>query len=96
MMSGNQKDHSLAVGDCPFERAVDGPPSCIEVHSVEIDDTIGLNPARTEPLVPAPVKCCSKLLTDPKRQLGPRRVDHSLGRAIVFGYRWLGLEFFTG
>jgi hypothetical protein len=56
LMTGNQQDNPLSVGDRLIERSVDCAPGAVESHSVKVDDAIGSDRTAAETPVPAPVE----------------------------------------
>ena len=56
MVTGNQQHHPIPASDCLLERAVDRKPGAVEVHAVEIENSIGLDGAATKFTVPGPVE----------------------------------------
>ena len=56
VVAGDQKEDPLAGRDRPLERAVDCPPRRVEVHSVEVEHSVGLDRAAAQPPVPAAVE----------------------------------------
>lgn len=61
MMAGDQQQDAIAAGYCLLEAPVDGCPSAIEVHPVEVEHAVGLDGAAAQPLVPASIQ---RLLAD--------------------------------
>jgi hypothetical protein len=56
MMTGDQQHDALAAGDGVAKPAVDRPPRAVEGHAVEVEDSVGLDNAVTQPPVPAAVE----------------------------------------
>jgi hypothetical protein len=66
LMAGDEKQNPLAMSDRELETAVNCTPGRVEVHSVEIENAIGLHRAAPELLVPASVE---RAFTDRPRLL---------------------------
>ena len=69
MMAGNHQQDSIAACNRLFETAIDRRPRGIEVHPVQIEHAVGLDPSAAELPVPAAVE---RLVGD-RHGLGPRR-----------------------
>ena len=68
MMTRNQQHDPLTPRDRIFEGPVDRRPGAIQVHSMEVEHSIGLDRATTQSPIPASVE---RFLRDWHR-LGPR------------------------
>ena len=56
MVAGDQEDDAVAAGDRGLEPAIDGAPRLIEVHSVQVDDAVEFDAARTQSPDPAAIE----------------------------------------
>ena len=56
MVTGNQQHHPIPASDRLLEHPVDSKPGAVEVHAVEIENSIGLDGAATKFTVPGPVE----------------------------------------
>ena len=57
VMAGNQEQHALTAGNGLIETAVDREPGTVEVQPVKVEDTVRIDGAGAEPLVPSAIKC---------------------------------------
>ena len=55
-VAGDQEQNAIARRNGLLERSVDRPPCRVEVHSVQVDDAVGLDASAAEPAVPAAVQ----------------------------------------
>jgi hypothetical protein len=56
MVSGNQQHEPVARGNRPFEAAIDRLPCSVEVHTVKVEDPIGLYASAGKPPVPTSIQ----------------------------------------
>ena len=70
MVPGDQQNQAIPARDCLVDAAIDRGPSSVEIHAVQIDDTVGRNRAGAQLLVPAGVE---RLLGDRNGLCRPRR-----------------------
>ena len=61
VMTGDQVHDALAAINRLFERAIDGAPSCVEVHAVQIDHAIRFDSAGPKLAIPSGIERCSGL-----------------------------------
>jgi hypothetical protein len=60
MMAGDQEHDAVAAGNRLVEAAVDCMPGAVEVHSVEVEDSVDLDVASAQPLIPAAIERFSR------------------------------------
>lgn len=70
LVTGDQQNDPLATTDRALQRMVNRRPSAVEVHSVQIEDPVGLYRAAAQLLVPATVQ---RLIGDRNRFGNTRR-----------------------
>jgi len=56
LVTGDQQNDAFATADRTLQRMVDRRPRAVEVHSVQIEDPVGLYRAAAQLLVPATVQ----------------------------------------
>lgn len=56
LMAGNQQQNPFSRGNCPFQCPVDFDPGAVKAMPVEIERSIGLHAAGTQPAVPASIQ----------------------------------------
>lgn len=78
VMTGHEQQDAVAARDRFFELAVDCAPCRVQVHPVQIENTVGFDGTRAEPPVPAAVERRSRPWPLHRHRLGLR--NHSAHR----------------
>ena len=56
MVSGNQQNDPVAASDGGLQAAVDRPPCLVEIHAVQIEDSVRIHRARCQAAIPASIQ----------------------------------------
>ena len=56
LVTRDQQQHPIAARDRLFQPTIDRAPGGVEIHPVKIEDPVGLDIARSQPPVPAPIQ----------------------------------------
>lgn len=56
LMAGNEQQNPFPRGNCAFQRMIYRSPGAVQVVTVEIKDSIRLDPSGAQAAVPAPIE----------------------------------------